>query len=391
MMKAMHRFESLKGKALLFLFFLWLLWFLNFTGRTIVSPILPLLEDEFHIAHARASSLALIVSLGYACALFFSGIFSSVFGSKRSIVISLMATAIIYLSMPLVRNFNTLYVLGFAVGLATGIYIPNIIPIITHIYSERVWGKTISFHDSAASGSIFAAPFVALFFLSFVQWRMMFALLAVAYVVVGIIFALTVKELKTGGKKQFFQASLIRKPSLWLNGLTWVFAAGANLGLYYIMPLYLTKELGIEMSSANAIFGFSRLGGIVVSITMGFFADRFSLKKLTFGLLFATGLFTMALAIKDVRLIKVFMFIQAAITTGFFPISLVAVSRMFPMEERGQATGFTVTAGSVFGIGIIPYLLGVSGDLVSFRFGILLLGVLTSLSAFALLPIKELK
>ncbi len=387
----MQRFESLKGKALLFLFFLWLMWFLNFTGRTIVSPILPLLEDEFHIAHARASSLALLISTGYACALFFSGIFSSVFGSKRSIVISLMATAAIYFSTPFVRDFNTLYVLGFLTGLATGIYIPNIIPIITHVYTERVWGKTISFHDSAASTSIFAAPFVALFFLSFVEWRTMYALLGIAFLAMAAIFALVVEDLKTSGKRQLFQASLVRKPALWLSGTTWVFAAGANLGLYYVMPLYLTKELGIRMDSANAMFGLSRLGGIVVSIGLGFFADRFSLKKLIFGLLLATGLLTMLLAIKDVRLIKVFMFLQAAIATGFFPISLVAISRMFPIEERGQATGFTVTAGSVFGIGVIPYLLGLSGDLVSFRFGILLLGILTALSSFVLLPIKELK
>jgi MFS family permease len=387
----MERFESLKGKALFFLFFLWLLWFLNFTGRTIVSPILPLLEDEFHIAHARASSLAFLISIGYACALFFSGIFSSMFGQKRSIVISLMATAAIYFSMPFVRAFNTLYVLGFFTGLATGIYIPNIIPIITHIYTERVWGKAISFHDSAASTSIFAAPFVALFFLSFVQWRTMYAFLGIAFLAMAIIFALVVEDLKTSGKMQFFQASLVRKPALWLSGTAWVFAAGANLGLYYVIPLYLTKELGIRMDSANTIFGLSRLGGIVVCISLGFFADRFSLKKLNFGLLLVTGLLTMALATKDVRLIKVFMFIQAAVATGFFPISLVAISRMFPIEERGQATGFAVTAGSVFGIGIIPYLLGLSGDLVSFRFGILLLGILTALSSFVLLPMKELK
>jgi sugar phosphate permease len=219
----------------------------------------------------------------------------------------------------------------------------------------------------------------------------MYALLGVAFLAMAIIFALVVEDLKTGGKKQFFQASLVRKPALWLSGTAWVFAAGANLGLYYVIPLYLTKELGIRMDSANAIFGLSRLGGIVVCISLGFFADRFSLKKLNFGLLLVTGLLTMALATKDVRLIKVFMFIQAAVATGFFPISLVAISRMFPIEERGQATGFAVTAGSVFGIGIIPYLLGLSGDLVSFRFGILLLGILTALSSFVLLPMKELK
>ncbi len=388
---SVNRFESLTGKAFLFLSFIWLLWFLNFTGRTIFSPILPLLEDEFHVTHARASSIAALVSAGYACSLFFSGVFSSLFGSKKAIVVSLMVTTCIYLSMPFVKSFNALSVLGFILGMTTGMYLPNIIPIITEYYSERVWGRVISIHDSAASMSIFGAPFVVLFFLSFVPWRTMFALLAIAYFACGVIFAATVEGLKTEGKKQYFQAALMKKKALWLNGIIWIFAAGANLGLYFIIPLYLTKELGVSMGEANATFGFSRLGGVVVSIAAGFFADRFSLKKTTFVLLAATGILTTLLVIKDVRWIRILLFLQASIATGFFPISIVTISRMFSKEERGQATGFVITFGSVFGIGLIPYLLGLSGDLASFRVGILVLGVLTTLSSALIIPMKEIR
>jgi hypothetical protein len=40
-----------------------------------------------------------------------------------------------------------------------------------------------------------------------------------------------------------------------------------------------------------------------------------------------------------------------------------------------MATGFILTLGVVFGLGVVPYLLGVAGDLMSFRFGIALLGI----------------
>lgn len=385
----MNRFESLSGKALVFLSFIWLLWFLNFTGRTIFSPILPLLEDEFHVSHAKASSIAALISIGYACSVFFSGIFSRLFGAKKAIVISLMVTACIYLCLPFVKNFNTIYFFGFFLGLTTGMYIPNIIPIITEYYEERVWGRVISIHDSAASMSIFGAPFVALFFLSFVSWRIMFALLAVAYIVCGVVFALKVEGLKAEGNKKYIQADLLKNKALWLTGIIWIFAAGANLGLYFIIPLYLTKELGVPIAQANATFGFSRLGGVVVSIAAGFFADRFSLKKTTIVLLIATGILTILVAIGDVRWIRLILFLQASIATGFFPISLVTISKMFSREERGQATGFVLAFGSVFGIGIVPYLLGVSGDLVSFRVGILALGVLTALSSLLMIPLSK--
>lgn len=387
----MDRFQSLSGKALLLLSFIWLLWFLNFTGRTIFSPILPLLEDEFRVSHARAGSIAAFVSTGYALSVFFSGFFSTLFGPKKAIVISLMISTCIYLTMPLVKSFNVLCLLVFLLGMATAMYIPNIIPIITEYYSERVWGKVISIHDSAASMSIFGAPFLVLFFLSFVPWRTMLTILALAYFLCGIIVAVTVEELKTEGKGQFFQVSLLKRKPLWITAILWIFAAGANLGLYFIIPLYLTKELGVPMEQANATFGFSRLGGVVVAIAAGFVVDRFSLKKTTFVLLLATGILTVLLTIRDIRWIRILLFVQASIATGFFPVSLVTVSRMFNREERGQATGFVIAFGSVFGIGIVPYLLGLSGDMVSFRAGILILGVLTALSSLLVLPLKELE
>jgi nitrate/nitrite transporter NarK len=237
--------------------------------------------------------------------------------------------------------------------------------------------------------SIFGAPFVALFFLSFVSWRTMFALLAIAYIVCGVVFALKVEGLKTEGKKKFIQADLLKNKALWLTGIIWIFAAGANLGLYFIIPLYLTKELGVPIAQANATFGFSRLGGVIVSIAAGFFADRFSLKKTTIVLLIATGILTILVAIGDVRWIRLILFLQASIATGFFPISLVTISKMFSREERGQATGFVLAFGSVFGIGIVPYLLGISGDLVSFRVGILALGILTALSSLLVIPLRD--
>ena len=60
---------------------------------------------------------------------------------------------------------------------------------------------------------------------------------------------------------------------------------------------------------------------------------------------------------------------------GFFPVGLVAVSRMFSAEERSLATGIMTTFGVIFGLGLIPYLLGLSGDLVGFRWGIYFLGI----------------
>jgi hypothetical protein len=44
----------------------------------------------------------------------------------------------------------------------------------------------------------------------------------------------------------------------------------------------------------------------------------------------------------------------------------------------------------VVGSGIVPWLLGVSGDLYSFRLGIIILGLLTTAASTLILRLKEL-
>lgn len=166
---AMKRFTSLKGKAFLFLLFLCFLCFLSFIGRMMLSPILPFIEDEFHISHAKASSIFIFQSLGYGISIFFSGLLSGTFGYKRSIIVSLIVSAFMFFLTPFTEFFNVLYVLSFIIGMATGIYIPAVISLITAYYEEKIWGKSIAIHDSSASIGVLGAPIIALFLLRFFQ------------------------------------------------------------------------------------------------------------------------------------------------------------------------------------------------------------------------------
>jgi MFS family permease len=185
--------------------------------------------------------------------------------------------------------------------------------------------------------------------------------------------------------------NLLKTQSLWATIIIWVFAAGANMGLYSIVPLYLTKELSLSIGYANSILGTSRLGGIGVAVLCGFLVDRFSLRKLMFAMLFLSGLFTVLTGVAPIRFIGFSLFFQAIFVTGFFPLALVAVIKMFGREMKSMATGIIMAFSGIFGFGLIPYLLGFAGDLLSFRLGISLLGILVSLSSLLIFSLKELK
>ena len=382
-------FPSLRGKGLIFLLFIWFIWFMNFNGRTLFSPILPLIEDEFGVTHARAASIFTFISLGYGLALFFSGMVSGFFGPKRTILASLVISGCIFFVVSTIHTFNLFYPVVFVLAFALGVYLPTIIPMITEYYTEKDWGKAIAIHESASSLSIFAAPFIALFLLSFFSWRFIFIVVGSILLACALGFQLVATDICLGENRRTFRGALLKRQPVWIMGVLWIFCSGCVLGLYFVLPLYLVKELGMTVQYANSIFGLSRFGMVLVAIAAGFFVDRVSLKKSLFLVMFATGLMTVLLAMKDTHWIKFLLFIQATISGAFPPLALVAISRMFDRETRGQATGFVVTVGMV-GTGIIPYLIGLTGDLASFRLGIFLLGLCTMLASSLLHLLREL-
>jgi NNP family nitrate/nitrite transporter-like MFS transporter len=386
----MEKFDSLKGKAYFFLLFFWFLWFLNFVGRTIFSPLLPLLEDEYHITHAAATSIFIFQSLGYAISIFFSGFLTGIFGLKRSIMFSLIASSIIFFCILFFKMFSALYLFSFIIGASAGIYLPSAIPLITHYFEKKNWDKAIAFHDSAASIGVFAAPILAVFLLQFLNWREVFSAIGVLFLITSLFLYLFVDELKVGMVDRAGFSNFIKSKTLWILGLLWAFAVSSSMGIYFVIPLYLTKELHLEIGYANSVFGISRIGGFAAAIGAGFLAGRFSLQKLMAYILIISGIFTIFVALAGVELIGLALFLQASLIYGFFPLGFIAVSRLYEVKVRGIATGFVIGFGMIIGWGMTPYLLGISGDYLSFKFGIMVLGISVILSSGLVLLLKDL-
>jgi MFS transporter, NNP family, nitrate/nitrite transporter len=377
----MRHYSELRGGALGFLFLLWSLWFFNFSTRIIFSPILPLIEDEFIITHARASSIFMFQSMGYTVGMILSGFYAGRVGFKRTVAFSFAVLACVCFAVPFVRAFPIFYPIMFIVGFSAGLYPPAIMPLIREHFAERDLGKTISIYDSAGAVSIFAIPFVVLLLLNYFHWKSIFGILGVALCTIAIFWSLKGEELTIEQPgKTVFKGLITRKP-LWIIATITAIATGANIGIYYILPLYLTKELSLSIGHANTLLGVSRLGGVGVAVLCGFLVDRLSLRKIMFIMTLISGVLTVILGIASTRVIGIMLFLQAIFITGMMPLGWVCMARLFDKDTMGMAIGFIVPLSILFGTGLIPYLLGLSGDLLSFSFGIIVLGVLLFLTS----------
>ena len=363
----------------------WSLWFVNFSTRTVISPLLPIFEDELAMSHAAAGSIFSFVAAGYTVSLLASGLLSPRIGYKRTIVFgfSMLTTAVFCFIYA--HTYASVAFICLLIGLGAGIYLPSAIPLITAIFGRDNWGKAIAFHETAASSSILAIPVLTALALRFLHWRSLFIILSTACLSVLISFWVFAPSSRPQEEKRVPLPHVLNRGDFWIVAILWIFAASNSLGLYNVIPLLLVKEKGMGLEIANTIFGLSRVGGVFIVVIAGFLVDRFGVRTLLFLVLLTTGLATTGLALAHTfPLLVAMLFVQATAATVFFPVGLVAISKLTTVDERSTFTGTTIAIGVIIGLGLTPALLGAVADALSFQVGILGLGVLTAISCVIL-------
>ena len=366
------------------------MWYVSFSCRTIIAPIMPVIEDELAISHTLAGNVFLFLSLGYTVSLLVSGILSPRIGYKRSILSGFFVLMIAIFSLKFTHSYFYLIFIAIFIGLGAGVYLPSAIPLLTSIFRYDQWGRAIAFHETAASFSIFSIPIITGLMLHFFYWRNLFFLLAFAIFVMGIAFWTFSPDIRPKRESTTGFLLVLRRKDFWNIAILWVFAASNGLGLYNMIPLFLVKEGGMVLETANTIFGVSRIGGFLMAILSGFLVDLYGVKKILFLILVVTGVSTVSLSIAPPgSILIVTLIVQATFSTGFFPVTLVAISKITEIDERSSFTGATIAIGVIFGLGLTPFLLGAAADKWSFHAGIFILGLLTVISCFLIGKIKN--
>jgi NNP family nitrate/nitrite transporter-like MFS transporter len=377
-------------KILLLVIF-WSLWFLNFSVRMSFSPLLPIIEEELAITHAVAGSLFSFMAVGSTISVFMSGWVSKHIGYKRSIIFSFIALALVSLCLKYAHTYYFFAGCALLIGLTAGIYLPCVVPLITSIVSRVNWGKAIAFHDTAASFSFFAVPILVALTISVYHWHSFFVMLSGACVLCIVLFWIFAPDPRPQEEKKSSYSTVLRRPDFWVITIIWIMAAMATAGIYTIIPLFLVTEKGMQVETANTIFGVSRIGGVFATILVGFLVDRFAIKKILFTILFITGLATVGMALAHVLWLLVGMLvIQATVSMVFFPAAITAISSITLPEERTTFIGAILAVSSLFSFGIFPVGLGAVADKWNFQIGILAMGILIILSCALIRRLKEL-
>lgn len=360
------------------LFLFWSLWYLAFSSRSIISPLLPLIEETLAISHASAGGLYMFMAAGATLAVGLAGFMALKIGYKQLIVIGFLLLAGSTAGLTFANTYQTFAVLLFLLGFFGGVYLPCAIPVITTSFERKHWGKALAFHETAAGFSLLSVPYIIAFLLGLVHWRNIFWLMGVAILLVTMLFWTSAPAPKAREKQKTHRGIIFKRSEFWIIAILWVSCGIASIGVYNIIPLFLVSEKAMALEHANRIFSLSRIGGFAGQICIGFFLDRYSTKKILFFLAAASGIFTIGLALVQSHwLLVVMLFLQATFCVVFFPVGIMSISKLTTVDERGVFTGTIMAASGMMSIGVAPLVLGIIADAFNFSLGLFLVGLET--------------
>jgi MFS family permease len=367
--------------------FLASIFFLSYNGRSVTGPLLPSLEIDLGLNHTESGELFIYLFLGFVVSLLGSSFVASLIGHRRTIILSAVGVGLALIAVAGSRSMWALCIGLIVTGLASGLYIPSGIPALTTLAKPAHWGRAIGMHDMAPNLSIVSAPALAGILLRWTSWRGVYLVFGIIALLVGLAFVRLGPPVP--GRSQALNPitlkSLLGKSQLWMICVLFSVGSAGLIGVYNMLPLYLTAVHSFKPSSANLIVALSRVPGIGMALIAGSLTDRIGPRKAIAVSLACSGVSAVLIGIESGKPLMVVIFLQAASAACFFPAALAAVSILFPYGLRGLAIAMAAVFSNLVGSGLIPALTGLLADYGMFRTGVMLNGVVVLAGLPALL------
>ncbi|MDZ7793865.1 MAG: MFS transporter [Spirochaetia bacterium] len=358
----------------------------NMTSRSILSPLLLRVEQDFSVSHGPAAQLFLFISIGYSISVLFSGFVSSKTTHRGAILVCALVMSAGLLLMSLAPTMNLMRAGVLLMGAGSGLYPPSSIATITNLFDRRDWQKALSIHEIGPHIAMVLAPLYVNLMLNYTDWRGTIGLLAVIILISGSIFFIRIKAGTLKGEAPTFSnlLPLFREPNFWILMLFFGLALGSIQGIYMLVPTFLVAEAGFTLERANSIFGISRFLPIVALLTAGLVMDRIGLRRTLMITLAGAGLTILLMGFLRGPLLVTVVFLQPTIGALYFPAGLAALAKIGPPQSRNVSVSMVLPVSALIGTGIIPAFLGYMGDILSFSTGFLIVGItITLLSMLA--------
>jgi NNP family nitrate/nitrite transporter-like MFS transporter len=364
-----------------------MLFFVTFISRFIFSPLMPAIGHDIAITPGQAGSVFFMAAVGGMAGSLVAGVVSARIDHRGTLLVAVFGTAVVLGLTVLVQSVLALRVVLLFLGFFAGLNLPSVVATITAMVRHEEWGKALSVQQAAPPLSLVIGPLAAVALLSVFSWRVSLVWVGVFAAVVGVAFLAFrgVGEFPGDPPRLGLVRSMARGRSFWLLILLMALGMSAQVGVYTMMPLFLTTEKGMSAGAANTLLGLANLSPLVMVFVAGSLSDRFGERRTMFGVLLLTGVVTILLGVLDGVALGAAIFALPALAVCVFPPAFSALARIVQPPQRSVAAALVSPTAFVVGGGLLPIALGYAGQHATFARGFVLTGIAIVLGSAAAL------
>jgi MFS transporter, NNP family, nitrate/nitrite transporter len=355
-----------------------LLFFFTFVARFVFSPLFPAISSDLGLKPGQAGSLFLLGALGMLAGSTAAGIISSKLRHRGTILLSVFGMAVVLVGAHFATSLGALRAVFIVLGMLAGIQMPSSIATITATVKPDDWGTALSVQQTGPPLSLVVGPLIAAGLLTVFTWHTTLLWVAGLGVVLAFIFLLGIDR-GIGAFPGDVPSPAMVKPvlstrSFWVMIFLFALGMGAQVGVYTMLPLYLTQERGMSTGHANTILGLANVAPLAVVFLSGWIIKKIGLRATMSLFLSLTGLMCLLVGLLKGTVMVVCIFLMAALAVGFFAPAFASLSRIVQPSMRSLAAGFAPPIGFLLGGGLLPAGLGYLGQAASFGLGIAVTG-----------------
>jgi NNP family nitrate/nitrite transporter-like MFS transporter len=356
--------------------FVTVLFSLSFIARFIFSPLLSSIEKDIAITPGQAGSLFFLSSLGALVGSLASGFVSSRVSHRGSLLISVFGVSVALFAAYFAGSVWALRGVLIVLGAFSGLHLPSSVATITAMVRPADWGKALSVQQLGPPFSLVAGPLIAVGLLTWFSWNMTLVWLAGLTAVLGLVFLVFkgVGSFPGDAPNLILVKPILRARSYWVMIFLFALGMGAQVGLYTMLPLYLTHERGMTSGSANTLLGLANIAPLGMVFVSGWVTVRIGEKRAIGIFLFLTGITAVLVGSLSGVGLKLSIFFMAAFAVCFFPPAFAALSRIVQPNLRSLAAALGPPVAFVLGGGLLPAALGYMGQVSTFGLGIVIAG-----------------
>ena len=368
-----------------------LLFFFTFVSRFIFSPLFPAISKDLGLKSGQAGSLFLLGAVGMLVGSSVAGVVSARLKHRGTILLSVLGMAAVLVGAHFAVSLWTLRVVFIVLGMFAGIQLPSSVATITATVKPEDWGTALSVQQMGPPLSLVAGPLIAAGLLTTFSWHTTLLWLAGLGVVLALIFFFGF-----GGIGAFpgdppspaMVKPVIRTRSFWVMIFLFALGMGAQVGVYTMLPLYLTQERGMSGAHANTILGLANIAPLGVVFLSGWILKKIGARRTMTLFLSLTGAMTILVGLLSGTAMVVCIFLMAALAVGFFAPAFASLSRIVQPSMRSLAAGFAPPLAFMLGGGLLPAGLGYLGQAASFSLGITITGAVILVGSSATLFLR---